>query len=427
MHDLSMPIRALRPRIGLWAKLCIAVFLCAAVGAPTTAALAASSSHGVSSGIARSLNDAMKAINDKEYDKALEKVDKADGESHKTPYEQFKIDQFRAILYLSEEKELPRVLELNERMLTTPDFFDPEGFDSTLLQTVQLALQTQQFDKVQQYGNQYLAAHPGDTQVMDLMARGSYISKDYKTAQATLRKLIDTTEAAGKQPQELWLQLLASCAGLLDEQQEYVADYEKLVMLYPKPQHWAKLFERIAQTQSGDYAMLELYRLMDDVGVLSTADQYMDYSKVASDKAFPVESVHVLQAGIDKKILDTSGKDGERYRQALAEAKKKAASDLAELPKYEKDFAAKKQTNGQSAVGLGLAYFAYGMNDKAIARLSEGLSQGGLVNGDEARMALGIAYWRTGQKDKAREQFDAVPATSPMATVAKLWSIRTHN
>jgi tetratricopeptide (TPR) repeat protein len=163
------------------------------------------------------------------------------------------------------------------------------------------------------------------------------------------------------------------------------------------------------------------------VGVLNRPEEYSEYARAASDKAFQGEAQKVLQEGFDRKKFPATGKDADDRRRLLAEAKHKADIDRAQLPEFEKEVQASKAPNGQLAAGLGLSYFSFDMYDKAIDALKKGIEKGGLRNTDDNVMVLGISYLRAGQKEAARARFESIAANSPLARAAKLWALRTYN
>ncbi|HYM34406.1 MAG TPA: hypothetical protein VET48_03365, partial [Steroidobacteraceae bacterium] len=290
----------------------------------------------------------------------------------------------------------------------------------------QLAFQTKAYPQVLKYGGEWTAAHADDTVILDLLARAHYIGKDYKSALEVSKTAIGIAEAAGKNPDELWLQLVPDCASKLGQQSEIWVGFEKLVRFYGKTEHWKRALEGLLSIEkNNDLATFYAFRLMADVGVLAP-DYYFEYSQRAVDQALPGEALKVLETGFEQKVIGAD-KDKEHYQRTVADVRSKAQTDRAQLPALEKEWRESKSRTGQLGAGLGLAYFGYQMYDQAIQTLEPSFEKGGLRNVDDYRMTLGIAYLRTGKKDKAREQFQQVPANSPLNRVAQFWIARTYN
>jgi tetratricopeptide (TPR) repeat protein len=382
----------------------------------------------LSAKVGKSLQAAIEAINKKDYDAALKKIQEADAFDKKTPFDQFKIDDIRAYVYTSQNIVNPEVIAIFEKSLTTPEFLEPDMVSLRLQHLSRWAFNAQDFARAIEFGNRQLALHPEDLTTLNVVALAKYNSKDYKGALEELDKAIATKEKAGEVPDEQWLRLVPSCASLIGDTARYETGYAKLVRNYPKPEYWDKLLSRTLDVERNDAAVLYVFRLMREVGTLNNAVSYMEYSDRAVEKAMPAEALTVLEAGFEKKVLGVDAKDKAAQQQKLADVKRKAQADRAQLPDIEKEAAGPKSAaNGQLSAGLGLAYFSFGMNEQAVKALEEGIKKGGLKNIDDYRMVLGIAQLRTGQKESARASFQTVPANSPYARVANLWAIRTYN
>jgi tetratricopeptide (TPR) repeat protein len=378
----------------------------------------------LSAKVAAPLQEAWTAITKKDFEAATKKIDEAASFSKKTPYDEFKIAEFRAIVFST--TNMPEAITIYEKSLANPEFLTPEEIAGRPLLLAQLYFNTKNYPKAIENGKRWLEKNSND-QVSVLVGKAQYLSQDYKGTIETFEALIASTEAANKVPEELWFQLINSSASPLNDQPKVLATYERLVRYYPKPEYWGKLMERVYFAEKNDFAMLNVFRLMADTGVKMTAENYMEYAQIAADKAMPGEALRVLELGFEKNVLGADEKNKAKQQLALADAKKKAAADKAQLPEIEKEAAGPKATTGQLSAGLGLAYFSFGMTEQAVAAIEAGLKKGGLKNIDDYRMVLGIAKLRLGDKEAARAVFQSVPSNSPYARIASIWTIRTYN
>jgi TolA-binding protein len=87
----------------------------------------------------------------------------------------------------------------------------------------------------------------------------------------------------------------------------------------------------------------------------------------------------------------------------------------------EKDAAAAK--TGEADVAVGAAYLSHDQYDKAVLALQRGIQKGGVKRADEAQISLGRALLKLGRREEAAQAFAAVPESSKLARVAKLWAI----
>ena len=211
----------------------------------------------------------------------------------------------------------------------------------------------------------------------------------------------------------------------LDNKDGVAEALKKLVRYYPKPEYWENLLDIYRRKNNGDRVTLGFYRLMNDVGTLKQADDYMETAQLAMDAGVPGEAQAIMEKGVQNGTLKSDDKTAQgRYDRLLAGAKKSATTDKSQLPQLAKE--AEKATQGQAYVALGQAYLSYGMYDEAIDALKKGIAKGGVTDIDEAQVSLGIAYLRKGQKDLARQAFKAVKAESKWHDLAELWEIRTQ-
>lgn len=407
--------------------LCAMAAVAGSLIAPPAAFAADKKPERISSKVGAELKGVNEALAAQDYAKVLAMLDKAEAVEKKTPFDQFKIDELRAHVYLT-QKNFAQVLPIYAKFLDSAEsqqYMDPKAVEILPKQLTQLSFQLQMHDKVQDYGKRWLSSHPDDTQIIDLLGRSRYMTKDYQGSLQLFQSAIGVAEKAGKTPEEIWMQLVVSSAANLDDEQTINGAYRKLVRYHPKTDHWSKLLERSLYSEKNDLGTLYTFRLMSDVGVFTKPEQYMEYAQLALEKAFPGEAHTVLQAGFDKGVLGT-GPEKDRQQRSLAELKQKAEADRKQLPQFEKEAKGPK-SNGQMLAGLGYAYYSVGQYAEAIEAINAGLVKGGVRNADDARMLLGVSYLKAGQKDQARAQFEAIAASSPLANAAQLWAIRTYN
>ena len=382
----------------------------------------------VSKKVGVALQAAQAAIAEKKFDEAAEKIKEADEVSKKTDFDQFQINEFRAYLYANQNSHFDEIVDLYEKSLETPQFFSGDSAKQRIKQLVVVTYNAKKYDKTVDYAKQWLADHPDDKSILDLLGRVYYVQKDYQQARQTEQKLIDLAESGGEKPEELWLQLVQSCAGELDDEAGIIKSYEKLVRYYPKPDYWDRLLAYNTQNERSEAVMLGIFRLQADLDLLTRPSDYVEYAQLAMEKAMPGEALKVVQAGFDKKILGVDPKEKEREQLLLSKAKQKAASDRAQIPTYEKEAQSAGAKDGRAVAGLGLAYFSYDMYEQAISALEKGLQMGGLKDPDGYRLVLGISYLRKGDAMRARAEFEKVVAgKTPLAKSANLWALRTYN
>ena len=403
----------------------IALALTLAMGAvftATTVQAAETANKVTTKAVAEPLKKAQEAMKAKQWDAALTEIKKAQASEKKTPFEAYQIDEFLSYV-LVQQKKFTEATPVFERMLNS-GFMPADQVDDRTKTVAQLHFQNKDYKKAVEWGKKYLEKHPGDETISVLVGQSYYVQNDYKNAASTMTGVVANAEKGGRTPPENWLQIVLSSHFKLDNKDGIADALRKLVRYYPKPEYWENLLDIYRRKNNGDRVTLGFYRLMNDVGTLKQADDYMETAQLAMDAGVPGEAQAVMEKGVQNGTLKSDDKTTQgRYDRLLAGAKKAAATDKAQLPQLAKE--AEKATQGQAYVGLGQAYLSYGQFDEAIDALKKGIAKGGVTDADEAQVSLGIAYLRKGQKDLARQAFKAVKAESKWHDLADMWEIRT--
>jgi len=403
----------------------IALALTLAMGAvftATTVQAAETANKVTTKAVAEPLKKAQEAMKNKQWDAALTEIKKAQASEKKTPFEAYQIDEFLSYV-LVQQKKFTEATPVFERMLNS-GFMPPDQVDDRTKTVAQLHFQNKDYKKAVEWGKKYLEKHPGDETISVLVGQSYYVQNDYKNAASTMTGVVANAEKGGRTPPENWLQIVLSSHFKLDNKDGIADALRKLVRYYPKPEYWENLLDIYRRKNNGDRVTLGFYRLMNDVGTLKQADDYMETAQLAMDAGVPGEAQAVMEKGVQNGTLKSDDKTKQgRYDRLLAGAKKSATTDKASLAQLAKE--AEKATQGQAYVALGQAYLSYGMFDEAIDALKKGLAKNGVTDVDEAQISLGIAYLRKNQKDLARQAFKTVKAESKWHNLAELWEIRT--
>ena len=394
----------------------------AALLSATTAQAAEPAGKVTTKAVAEPLKKAQEAMKNKQWDAALAEIKKAQAAEKKTPFEAYQIDEFMSYV-LVQQKKFAEATPVFERMLNS-GFMPPDQVDDRTKTVAQLHFQNKDYKKAVEWGKKWLEKHPGDETMSVLVGQAYYVQNDYKNAAATMNGVVTAAEKGGRTPSENWLQIVLSSQFKLDNKDGIADALKKLVRYYPKAEYWENLLDIYRRRDSSDRVTLGFYRLMNDVGTLKQADDYVEMAQLAIDAGVPGEAQTVVEKGVQNGTLKSDDKTAQgRYDRLLAGAKKSATADKASLAQLAKE--AEKATSGQALVALGQAYLSYGMYDEAIDALKKGIAKGGATDMDEAQISLGIAYLRKGQKDLARQAFKTVKAESKWRDLAEMWEIRT--
>jgi tetratricopeptide (TPR) repeat protein len=415
MRNNTMKVTALSIRV----LLAGAAIIAAAGLVPATPAFAAEGKPTNSAKLAKPLKEAHDDLNAKKYADAIAKLREAEGTAGKTPYDQHLINDMLGFAYARTQNyaEAAKAWEAEVDDGITPQSEVP----TRVRQLAEANYQIKNYDKAIEFGNRAIKGGFADEELRTLVGQAYYLKGDWKGTLHFEEGLVDDKIKNGQTPKNESLQLvLSACIKLSDSACE-TRSLEKIVAYYPKPEYWSQLLYTMRQQTSGNEAnLLQTYRLMSEVDVLKSPDDYSEMAQLALEQGSPGEAQRILEKGIAKGVF-TEPRAKAKNQRLLESAKKAAATDQASLQRIEKE--ADAAPTGAKNVGLGLAYLGYGQYDKAAEAISKGIAKGGLRNESEARLLLGIAQLKAGHKEDATKSFHAVKGDPSLERLANLWSL----
>jgi tetratricopeptide (TPR) repeat protein len=225
--------------------------------------------------------------------------------------------------------------------------------------------------------------------------------------------------AGGKRPSEDVLQLMLRSSYEINDPVGTAKALDLLLKYYPSKDTWQRVLDAFISQTKHDHELMALYRLAEDVGVLTKARQYTDMSQSVVVDGFAIEGERVIQQGLAAGVFQ--GEELGRAQRTLQAATRRADVERQQLPKAAATLAAAK--TGNDMVAIGKLYFSAGDYANASAALARALAKGGLKDLDSALMLQGIALSRQGKTAEADKAFAAIKDPK-FAEVGKLWIIK---
>jgi hypothetical protein len=404
--------------VALFASICTGAWLCgAAIAADQPPA-----GPQVSKTVAKPLKAAQDALAAKKLDEALAHVREAQGAAgEKTAYDNYVMNIMLFQIY-QQKQDLGDAIPVLAQAAQSQ--YAPAEQQKLWLKNIALYyFQQKDYTKALDAADQAMKHGVNDIDTLGLIAKAQYLTGKYKDAATTMQEVV----AKQDKPDEESLKLLWQFDLKANDDAGAAKAVEKLVTYYPKPEYWANALAPLVRMDIKDaHLQLNVYRLMNDVGVLKLPSDYAEMAEIALDAGYPGETQSVLQQAFAKNVF-VEQRDKDRYQHLLEGAKQRAASDQAQLTNVE--HTAEAAPNGDPLVQLGAAYISYGQNDKAVAAITKGIAKGGLKSPDEANLLLGIAQLRQKNNAAAQQSFDKVggSSNSGYARLGKLWALRAHS
>ena len=396
----------------------LSVAMIGLLGVSSTVLAADAAAPTVSKGVAKPLKAAQDALAAKNYDEAIAHIKEAQAVSgEKSAYDQYAMNGLLLQAYNGKHDTASVVPVL--QLLVQSQYTNADQRRSFYKFIAGYEFQEKDYSKALEAANDAVKNGATDVDTQNLIAKSEYLSGKYKDAATTMQEIVSKLE----HPDEDSLKLLWQFDLKADDKAGASRAVEKLVAYYPKPEYWANALASLANADTKDaHLELNIYRLMNDVGVLNRPTDYADMAEIALDAGYPGETVNVLQKAFGANVF-TDQRDKERYQHLLEGAKQRATNDQASLAENEKK--AQAEANGDGLVQVGAAYLSYGQNEKAVAAVNQGIAKGNLKYPDEANLLIGIAQLRAHDNPAAQKAFEKVATSSNQnyARLGKLWAL----
>ena len=392
------------------------------VGAQTAAApaAAAASAPTLRAEVAKPLQAAQDAIKAGNYPEAAARLAEAEAMPGLTPYETYVLQRLRVPEFIRSGLQ-PEAIAALEAVLASG--YLPAADRAAFIETtISLSMQLKDYRRAGKWMKTYLEEGGSNAEVRRLYPRVLGELGDHAGVIRELAPEIAADAAANRITPEQTLRTLAISQEALKDDAGYLVTLEKLAASTGKPDYWGQLIARVIKRDgfADDRLRIDVYRLMQAVGVKLGPGQTGDWAFRANQAGLPTEAQKLLDDGFAAGLL---GKDenAEADRKLRESATKSAKQELATLA--ESEAAALKAKDGNAAFGLGLAVSGSGAHERGLALMTQGLAKGGLRRPDDAMLHLGLVQWRAVKIDDAKRSFAAVKGSDGAADLARLWSV----
>src|SRR3984893_18644366 len=301
----------------------------------------------VSKDLAKGLKEASDAVNAKKYSDALAKLKDLDANPKKTPYDQHIINELAGVAY-AKTNNYPEASKAFEAEIND-GFLDEKEIPGRVKIVAQVNYQLKNYDKAIEYGNRAIKGGYADEEMKTLVGQSYYLKGDYKGTLKYYDSLIDGQLKAGQTPKDKAMQLALSACVKLNDADCTTKELERLVEYHPKTEYWQQLLYSLRSAPNmSDKSTLQVYRLMSEVDALKEPNDYTEMAQLAIEQGNHDEAERILEKGFQKNVF-ADARTNDKKTRILESAKKAAQTDLASLPKVEKD--ADASTTGDKNVG----------------------------------------------------------------------------
>ena len=251
---------------------------------------------------------------------------------------------------------------------------------------------------------------PNNPAALKLLGEAQNAQGQPAQAAATFMRAIQLNTAAGLKPEEdLYKRAVSLAYGA--NSPTAIELGRQWIAAYPSPESWRNGIAIYRNYQRPDVeSTLDLLRLMQAAGALTTAGDYRLFVTAAAEQLNYNEAQAVLDAGIAAKVVNPASAEFRDVVTPLKNKQKATAADLA--------VATKTAQSGTALIRIGDGYYGMGNYAKAAELYRMSIGKPG-VDAAVANLHLGMALARSGDKAGATAAFSAV--TGPRSEVAKYW------
>jgi hypothetical protein len=205
--------------------------------APAPASTPATASNGqphVSAAAGKDLQQAQKALMEKQYDAALAALNRVKAAPGKNDYDQFLMNRFYFTAYVGlhnyQDAKPPLDASLNSR------FLKPDEQLKLVVTAAYLNYEVHDYGKAIEYGERAMSQGTMDSQLATMVAQAHYQKLDWAGAERIEEKYVGYQVAAGAVPDKASLELWSSACFKLRDNVCQMQALERLNAYYPSPQ-----------------------------------------------------------------------------------------------------------------------------------------------------------------------------------------------
>ena len=361
----------------------------------------------------QALADAQELLNADDYAGARRELDEVRGIEDLNSYERGQILYFTGLVEYQQDN-IAGAIRAFEQVVALADL--PTGFwTDTMWALVQLAMAGEQYQKVIDYGTQWLdvAENPtGDP--FYLLAVAYFQLEEYRNAAEMMERAIQITASNDAAAREEWYGLLRAALHELNDTRRLRGVLEYMAGRWPKKEYWVHLsavYGGLEQDGKQTAALETVY----EAGWMDRENELLQLSQLYMLQGGAYKAARLMEQGMESGLLQKN----ERNYRTLAQAWMQAQDDRRAIAPLRE--AAQRAEDGQLYLQLAQSYLNLYQYDECVEAARSGLNRGGLSRPDTAQMVLGTCLMELERFPQAREAFRAARAGNLSRDAADRW------
>jgi tetratricopeptide (TPR) repeat protein len=343
----------------------------------------------------KTLNEAIELMNAENYSGAQQKINTLQLDKL-SPYERGKVEQIMFNIAYSQEKYEEARGHLQKAI--DSGGLNAVEVDQARYQSAQLFMQEEKWrEGAAALEEWFKTAQNPNSGAYYLLAVAYYQMEDMNRALPPAKKAVELMDPA--KPNESWLSMLSALYLQREEYREAIPVLQQLITAAPeKKTYWMQLSSVYGQME--DYTnALAIMQLANNVGLVTEDSEIRRLADLLLFNDVPYRGAQVLEAGIDKKIMNLDDKLYEKLANCWIAAGEFDKS-IAPLQR-----AAEMASSGDTFIRLGEVQVQREDWAAAITAIQRGVDKGQLKDPGNAQLMLGIAHYSQKNYDAAMPFF----------------------
>lgn len=358
--------------------------------------------------VAKPLQSAQEALQAKQPEVALQKIQEARAIGQLTEPERMLLERLAVVAAMGMQKFDVASSSL-DYLLSQKSLTDSDRL--TLTETaVSVRQRAKDYPGVVDWARKYVQLGGKNPRIRLALIQSLSIQGLHKDVVAEIPAIQKVDAESGRSPDEAELRLYAFSQLQVKDEAGYVKTLTELVKRYPSKAYWEDLLNRLPRlTGFTSRNHLDVFRLLEENGSLSDAEDFAEAAQVAMKLGFPHEALRFL----DKVSQPaSSGNLRKQVLKAIAEDDKTMQS------------VSLNSENVNMLVQLGDVQASRLNWTDAIAAYQKALSKGNLRREGEVRLHCGIALIKAGKIEAATEMMASIKGDEMASLLGSLWVLK---
>jgi predicted Zn-dependent protease len=358
--------------------------------------------------VAKPLQSAQEALQAKQPEVALQKIQEARAIGQLTEPERMLLERLAVVAAMGMQKFDVASSSL-DYLLSQKSLTDSDRL--TLTETaVSVRQRAKDYPGVVDWARKYVQLGGKNPRIRLALIQSLSIQGLHKDVVAEIPAIQKVDAESGRSPDEAELRLYAFSQLQVKDEAGYVKTLTELVKRYPSKAYWEDLLNRLPRlTGFTSRNHLDVFRLLEENGSLSDAEDFAEAAQVAMKLGFPHEALRFL----DKVSQPaSSGNLRKQVLKAIAEDDKTMQS------------VSLNSENVNMLVQLGDVQASRLNWTDAIAAYQKALSKGNLRREGEVRLHCGIALIKARKIEAATEMMASIKGDEMASLLGSLWVLK---